>query len=231
MALEGTLEDMSLVDLLQVFRLGAKTGTLLVLRDTERMLVSVRDGQPIDAVLSNLKQRCVIAIDEAALLVGFRWERGEFCFRHDPAVHERPARITRDSLTLVLQGLRRSGSAVRPTHAALPAETRLELTTQLPGPETGLALETEHWRVLNQIVTSRTLGELYAQSGGASERVAAVVAELIGLGLVTCAPLAASRRAYPSEARAAGAHASGLAGPSTGGRRLLNAVMRRIRSL
>ncbi|NTW98298.1 MAG: DUF4388 domain-containing protein, partial [Oscillochloris sp.] len=41
MALEGTLQDMSLSDLFQVFRMGPKTGLLLLSSDGERGIIYV----------------------------------------------------------------------------------------------------------------------------------------------------------------------------------------------
>ena len=57
MALEGTLRDMSLSDLFHVFRMGPKTGVLLLASASSRAIVYVAAGTLIDAAVVRLPDR------------------------------------------------------------------------------------------------------------------------------------------------------------------------------
>ena len=68
MALEGTLQDMSLTDLFAIFRIGVKTGVLLLKQHPERAVVYVANGSLVDAVVFNELHRRLIANGELAII-------------------------------------------------------------------------------------------------------------------------------------------------------------------
>src|SRR4051794_12627034 len=97
MALEGCLQDMSLVDLIQIFRMGPKTGVLLLSSGSERGVIYVSAGQLVDAAIVRGPERQVLAVGEEAVLQLLQWEDASFTFRPDPAAGERLTRIVHDS--------------------------------------------------------------------------------------------------------------------------------------
>lgn len=233
MPLEGSLTDMSLADLFLIFRSGLKTGALLLWRDTDRLLISVRDGRLIDAVLVASADRRVIAIDEEAIIQALQWEQAEFRFHHDLVAGTRPTRITRDSAWLILEALRR-GAARRLPYGPISLDTRLDLSTQPLDSDNAIPLDLNHWRILNQVAVCGSLRAVCSESGIAPEQAVLIVSELVALGLVdisgTTGITAKQRRSQPQSQTFPQLHTD--SGKSmVGGRRLLSAVIRRVQAL
>lgn len=250
MALEGTLQDMSLGDLFQVFRMGPKTGVLLLVASDRRGIIHVADGRVIDAVIVRSADRAVAAAHEEAVLQMLGWDEAEFVFRHDPAVRGRPVRVSHESEWLVLEGLRRRED---PTRAApyqrITLETKLQHAPLPSGTESGVSLTVVQWRVLSQIASSPQLGAVCAATGLAHEQVIRAAAELVAIGMVEVVAAPAPRpRAHaprpdpvaavvpamelePSLARVT-AETIGESGERPQiGRGLLDAMIRRVRAL
>lgn len=249
MALEGTLQDMSLGDLFQVFRMGPKTGVLLLVAGDERGIVYVADGRVVDAALVRGADRSVVAVQEEAVVRMLLWEDASFVFRHDPAVRSRQVRIGHDAEWLVLEGMRRREDPARamPYHR-ISLDTQLQLSPLPSSAESGVSLDVNQWRILSQISSSPNLRTICDATGMPSDRAIRTVAELMAIGLVEVVmPPAAQARpraplGEPAEARSP---ARGLepalstvqvAGLAVGerpqvGRGLIDAIMRRVRGL
>jgi len=249
MALEGNLHDMSLVDLIQIFRMGPKTGVLVLSAGPERGVVYVAEGRLIDAVLVRGPERLVMATGEDAVIQLLQWEEASFIFRHDPAVLERPTRIYHDGEWLILEGLRRRENPLRALpHQQITLDTRLALAS-LPGSaESGVNLDLDQWRILSQIAISQNLGEICDKVGMEANKAIRTVTELVAIGLVEVvhaaadhqpAPLAPRRR--PEAVYSQGVIQTAVVESSvqaddgvvssTPGRGLLHAIMRRVRGL
>lgn len=244
MALEGTLDDMSLIDLFQIFRIGAKSGVLLLAAGVEHGLIYVKEGRPIDAVLVRGQERHVVAVGEAAVLHLLQWEAASFTFRHALSVSERPVRIVHDSEWLVLEGLRQRSKPIHTLpHETITLETRFDLTATPISSATDLHFDLDQWRILSQIAIRPNVRELCASTGIAPNRAISALRELLAIGMVEIALPAHT----PPTPRRAHSHAAAPARQATradiaqipggnleappAGRVLLQAVMRRIRSL
>src|SRR6476620_4650629 len=107
MALEGSLHDLSLTDLIEIFRVGLKTGVLWLIGGAEQGVVYVRAGCLIDAVLVRSPERQVIAIADDAVIRLLQWEDARFRFQRDSKVDRRPVRMVHDHEWLMLEGRRR----------------------------------------------------------------------------------------------------------------------------
>jgi len=241
MALEGSLQDMSLVDLFQVFRMGLKTGVLLLSSGAERGVIYVADGRPVDAVLVLGPERQVIKSGEEAVIQLLQWDDASFTFRHDPAVRGRQLRILHDSDWLILEGMRRREHPLRALPHQLTLETRLALSSLPSGIESGVNLSLDQWRILSQIAICQNLGEICQRAGISAEVAIQTVTELIAIGLIEVVdvrPVSPRRQAattYTQDAfrqalAGVGAlpHSAVMPAP---GRNLLHAIMRRIRGL
>lgn len=241
MALEGSLEDMSLIDLFQVFRMGPKTGILMLSGSVDRGVIYIADGRPIDAVYICGSERQVAASGEDAVIKLLQWDDASFIFRHDPDVRGRQPSIFHDSDWLILEGIRRRDRPHRPLADPITLTTRLALAS-LPGAiESGVNLSLGQWRLLSQIAICRNLGEICQNAGIPAETAIQTVTELVAIGLLEIVPPppAVPRRhgtaAYPDDAfrqvlAGVGGLPQGVVAP-TPGRTLLHAIKRRIHSL
>lgn len=245
MALEGSLQDMSLIDLIQIFRMGSKTGILLLINGPERGIVYVNAGRLVDAVLVRGQERLVLATDEEAIIQLLQWQNATFTFRHDPAVEQRPVRIYHDSEWLVLEGMRRRENPLRALpHQQITLDTRLELASLPSSAETGVKLDLDQWRILSQIAISHDVRDICKNTGMDTETTIRTVTELVAIGLVEIALPPAPQATPPRRIIAAYAQSqlqtvgSGAGGaqvieppPVFTGRGLLQAIMRRVRGL
>jgi hypothetical protein len=244
MALEGSLQDMSLVDLFHIFRMGPKTGILLLVCGPERAVVYVAEGQLVDAVLVRGSERRVIAAGEDAVIQLLQWEDANFTFRHDPAIVERPARIFHETDWLILEGVRRRENPLRALpHEQITLDTQLEMASMPSSAESGVNLDLDQWRILSQIAISQNIREVCDKIGIAPEQAIRTVTELIAIGLLQIVPTPLALPAHTQRYATAPQRQPALAGlgalPCTAeagsivmpGRSLLSAIMRRVRGL
>jgi hypothetical protein len=248
MALEGTLQDMSLSDLFQIFRLGPKSGILVLNGGSERGVIYVAEGAPIDAALLGADRTVKLAQEEAIIQM-LLWDNAAFVFRHDLAVCQRPARITRDSEWIVMEGMRRRDDPTRalPYHT-IGLDTQLQLSPLPSSAESGVSLDVNQWRILSQVSSSPNLRTICHATGIAPAQAIRTVAELLSIGLVEVVnpapaprpkpaphhdPVAALTPMVAAQPALAGAAASmsGLDVRPQVGRGLLDAIMRRVRGL
>ncbi len=244
MALEGNIQDMSLADLFQVFRMGAKAGVLLLVNGREHGLIYVRAGQLIDAVLVRGAERRVIAHGEEAVLHVLQWQDASFVFRHMIAVDQRPVRITHSSEWLVLESIRRRGDLfqVQPGEH-ITADSRIELTAAPLSAAVELGLDPEQWQILSQIPASQNVRDISTRSGIPLDRVILALCTFSAIGLVADSPtpkvpLPRRTRAEPSHhqrrqpaATATGSPAHHHSEPPPSSHLLLRAIIRRVRDL
>lgn len=243
MALEGQLQDMSLIDLIQIFRMGPKTGVLLLINGAERGIIYVLEGRLIDAVLVRGPERLVLATDEEAVIQLLQWEDASFTFRHETSVHQRPVRIYHDSEWLVMEGMRRRTNPLRALpHERITMDTRLELAALPSSAETGVKLDLDQWRILSQVAICQNMREICEHTGMEPDAAIRTVTELVAIGLVEIAmiptapppkPIRAESAYQPQPMQAVAAGVGALPGSSsaTTGRGLLQAIMRRVRGL
>lgn len=245
MALEGSLQDMSLADLFQIFRLGPKTGVLLLASGPERGVIYVAEGRLVDAALVRGAERLLIGTGEEAVILLLQWDDATFTFRHDPAALSRPARILHDSEWLILEGMRRRQNPLRALpHQQITMDTRLEMASVPSSAESGVNLDLDQWRILSQIAISKDMREICQKTGMAPEKAIRTVTELVAVGLVEIAqakvqPRPPAMRAAPAASPSLQTAMAGFGGMSpmpstpvaTPGRSLLNAIMRRVRGL
>ncbi|WP_221248672.1 DUF4388 domain-containing protein [Desulfuromonas versatilis] len=95
--IEGSLNQVSLVDLLQIFGLNRKDGVLNLVRGEERASIHLMGGAVVNA-------RCGRTEGEKAFYRLLRWEEGQF--RFNPGRVESEARIARPMDHLIMDGLR-----------------------------------------------------------------------------------------------------------------------------
>ncbi len=251
MALEGTLCDMSLIELLHVFRMGSKTGVLLLACASSRAIVYVAAGTLIDAAVVRLPDRTVVAAQDEAVIQMLLWDDATFIFRHDPAVVQRPVRIRHDAEYLILESMkRRQNLQAALPHHIVTLDTRLQLSPLDFGSENGVSLTMEQRRILSRIPDLQVVRAISAATGIPPDQTIRLVLELMAIGLIEIVP--ARRPASPSAHRREmfatkteepatipqlmmqpGSHAQPVAHERRKPvrRSLIDAVMRRVRAL
>lgn len=241
MALEGSLRDMSLVDLCRIFQIGSKTGSLLLTGGSERGVIYVRDGRLIDATLTRGTERQVIAEGEEAVLLLLQWEDATFTFQPDPTLTDRPARITRDNEWLMLESIRRYGGPVRARdRQRVTLDTRLELAALPSSAESGIDLGLDQWRILSQLTVSQDVRDICKKTGMDPAQAIRVVTELLMIGLVAIVPpaeaphkedIALTEHKLPIAPAAADTLPGNTIVMPAPGAGLLKALLRRIRGI
>jgi len=98
MALQGSLAELSLPDVIQVVSASGKTGAFHVDRDGERGKIFLRDGRIVDAVVGSLR-------GEHAVYEIASWSRGNFTFKPGDACEE--TTIQASNATLMMEAARR----------------------------------------------------------------------------------------------------------------------------
>jgi len=185
MALEGSLHDLSLIDLLQTFRSGLKTGVLWLIGGAEQGVVYVRAGCLIDAELVRGPTRQVIATADEAMLHLLQWEDATFTFQPDSKMNRRPVRMVHDHEWLVREARQwRERWLHAPPEHVLALDTRFALARR-PGSIAGaFKLDLEQWRILSQVSVNPSAREICARTGLAPDQALAGLARLLALDLV-----------------------------------------------
>ncbi|HVP29961.1 MAG TPA: DUF4388 domain-containing protein [Myxococcota bacterium] len=128
---EGKLTQISLTDLLQLFHLNRRTGTIDLWRREapgrdERAHIDVRDGNVVHAAVGNVE-------GEKALYRLLGWRTGTFAFSEGPVLG--PARIRTPTRALLLEGMRQLDERERSAEALPPLDSQVTLcvkTAELP---------------------------------------------------------------------------------------------------
>jgi hypothetical protein len=185
MALEGSLHDLSLIDLLELFRIGAKTGVLWLIDGAERGAVYVRAGCLIDAVLLRGPTRQVIATADDAAIRLLQWQDAKFTFLPDSQVHRHPARMAHDHEWLQREARRQGEHAPQaPSDQVIGLDTCFVLARSPGGTSGVFKLGLEQWHILSQVTLSPSARDICARTGMASDQALAGLVQLLGLGLV-----------------------------------------------
>ena len=99
-SLEGSLTQIPLADLLQVFGLNRKDGTLFLTREGERGSISLAGGRVVDAEIGPVA-------GEKAFFRLLQWEVGKF--RFSPGTRMQEAKIVYPLDQLIMEAARRKG--------------------------------------------------------------------------------------------------------------------------
>jgi hypothetical protein len=257
MALEGTLQDMSLSDLFQVFRLGPKSGVLLLQKADDRGIIYVDRGTLIDAFIVRGTERTVIATADEAVLQTLAWDDARFVFRHDLSVADRPVQMKHDSDWLVMESLRRSKNPMGTMpYQHITLDSQLQLSPLPTNAESSVSLDVDQWRILSHAANNQDLRTICKATGIEQDKALRIVAELMAIGLVEVArhkapqkparPPVSPPTSQPAPASSVPAAATDAESPESTkranginepqqsplfGRGLLNAIMRRISEL
>lgn len=188
MALSGTLDDFSLIDILQLVDLGQKTGTIELssLQDTEAPTgrIFVFEGAVHGAETGSLT-------GENALYSLFLATDGEFELNEGTDLPQRTIHIT--NAFVILEGSSRREAWTRIREHLPHGEQMLGLVTIPTGNPEEITLERDKWRIVTMIDGSTRVGDIVQQAGIGRQRALQMIAELIEAGLARTMQTARSR--------------------------------------
>lgn len=190
MAIVGSLLDISLIDLLQVFSLSAKTGKLIVEHgDKYTGMLWILDGAVANAATINARSRAPMFMGEEAVIDMLQWEDARF--RFVPAIpgESYKVTITRPTEWLILEGLRqRDEQLPKAPSIQLTPSTRLRLLAHPDSANERHNLNRDEWTVLTASANARTIGQVLASTGFPEVEVYAIIGRLMALRLIDLEP-------------------------------------------
>ena len=183
-ALEGTLRDMSVVNLIQVFTISKRNGVLVLMMDGVKGVLFLADGQIIHAAIMLTLTNEVLAQGDDAFYAMLRWHEARFWFSGTPDSAQPIRTITTDSSYLLMEGLRRLDQEAN-AHAAIAIESQVRRS---PGDTPERAAETVN-DIARQVLlrvgpADRRVDDLAQETGLGELLTLMTVAELIDAGLL-----------------------------------------------
>jgi hypothetical protein len=180
-AIEGSLSEIGLPDVLQLLRVGGKTGTLHLRAGDERGSLYLREGQVVHARAAGLEG------EEAAYALA-AWTDGRFVF--EPGAASPVSTINRSSTALLMEAARRSDEwqliAERiPSTAHVPEFVVPEGAGDSEGQ---INLNTREWQLLSKIDGRRSVREIATASGLSNFDAARLLFGLVSTGLIRVRP-------------------------------------------
>ncbi len=183
-SLKGSLEEVPLADLFQLFKLGGHSGILLI-RDGGRLAVlGLADGEVVHAIAERASGR------EAIYLL-FSWKTARFAFYKDLALPERTVNVSTEHL--VLEASRRGDESLELRNKIPSLRTLIYRAPRLTDALPSMQLSMAEWRVLSVIGRRNTVGDIIKLSGMSEFNTLKILDALLSRGLVTVGEEAVSK--------------------------------------
>jgi hypothetical protein len=183
-SMKGSLEEVPLADLFQLFKLGGHSGILL-LRDGGRLAVlGLVDGEVVHAFAERASGR------EAIYLL-FAWKTARFSFYKDLTLPERTVNVSTEHL--VLEASRRGDESLEMRNKIPSLRTLIYRAPRLTDTLPGMQLSMAEWRVISVIGRRNTVGDIIKLSGISEFSALKILDSLLSRGLVTVGEEAVSK--------------------------------------
>jgi len=185
-ALAGTIDQMSLLEILKLLNSGKMSGCLKITNSYGLGELYVKAGQIIHCVTGS-------NIGEAALATMLGWIEGKFSFEMDVSAPEQS--IESSTEQLLLESARKIEDWQDIKKVISSTDIVFALSTKSA---TGaINLEPEEWQILSHVNGNRTVAEIIEQTGKDEYHVAKVLFHLVSIGLLektekTASPLSAT---------------------------------------
>lgn len=174
MALQGSLSELSLPDVIQLVSVSGKTGAFHLDRDGEEGSIYLKDGQIVDATVGNLRGEH--AVYEMAI-----WSQGEFSF--SPGELAETVTIRRSNANLMMEAARRLDEW-RVLSRKIPS---LDLVPYFPArgsAQDQVTLSPQEWILVTRVDGKRSIEEIATLLRWAAFDVSKLLFGLITSGLV-----------------------------------------------
>jgi hypothetical protein len=174
MALQGSLTELSLPDVIQVVSASGKTGAFHVDRDDERGKIFLRDGRIVDAVVGSLR-------GEHAVYEIASWSRGNFTFKPGDACEE--TTIQASNASLMMEAARRLDEW-RVLARKIPSVDAIPYFPPRDQERDQVTLSPQEWVVVTQIDGCRSINQLASELQWGVFDVSKLLFGLVASGLV-----------------------------------------------
>jgi hypothetical protein len=174
MALQGSLTELSLPDVIQLVSVSGKTGAFNLDRDGETGKIYLKEGQIVDAAVGTLRGEH--AVYEMAI-----WSRGEFSF--NPGEETDQTTVHKSNANLMMEAARRLDEW-RVLSRKIPS---LDLIPFFPPRERGLdqvTLSPHEWILVTRVDGKRSIEEIAAILQWSAFDVSKLLFGMITSGLV-----------------------------------------------
>lgn len=173
MALQGSLSELSLPDVIQMVSVSGKTGVFEVVRSDEVGKIYLADGQIVDAVVGALRG------DEAVYEMAI-WAEGDFSF--NPGEKNEKVTISLSNANLMMEAARRLDewrvlSRKIPSVEMVPYFTSRDQTDQV-------TLSPHEWILVTRVDDAHTIEEIADQLHWSAFEVSKLLFGMITSGLV-----------------------------------------------
>ncbi len=174
MALQGSLTELSLPDVIQMVSVSGKTGAFHLEKDGERGRIYLRDGQIVDAQVGSMR-------GEHAVYEMATWSRGSFSF--NPGETSDQTTVQRSNATLMMEAARRLDEW-RVLARKIPS---LDAVPYFPPRTEGqdqVTLSPQEWVLVTRIDGTRSIDEIASELQWGAFDVSKLLFGLITSGLV-----------------------------------------------
>jgi hypothetical protein len=178
MALQGSLSELSLPDVIQLVSVSGKTGAFHLSKEGEEGKIYLKDGQIVDAMVGNLRGEN--AVYEMAI-----WSSGDFSFT--PGEESTQVTVHRSNANLMMEAARRLDEW-RVLSRKIPS---LDQVPYFPPRERGqdqVTLSPHEWILVTRIDGQRSIEEIADQLQWAAFDVSKLLFGMITSGLVALRP-------------------------------------------
>lgn len=174
MAFQGSLKELPLPDIIQLVSVSGKTGKFTLVRDGERGLIYLKNGQMVHAEVGDL-------VGEEAIYAVAMWSHGEFQF----APNEEPTRqtITKSNTNLLMEAARRLDEW-RVLSKKIPSVDAVPVLQVRDNRHEQITLNPQEWVLVTKIDGHRSIPEIAALLNTSSFEVAKILYGMITSELV-----------------------------------------------
>ncbi len=186
MALNGSLQDMSLRHLARHFRSEKKSGMLVIIRGSDHGIVYVAWGRIIDAIIVSGKDHRTEATGTEAVINLFTWKDAAFSFHDTASVNDRPVRIKREVESLFEESQQRIAAYPgKPPRDVITLDTQLRITPlKHDGTHASTFLSVDEWRILSLIARLHNLRAICKNTHIETKRAIEAASRLVSMGLL-----------------------------------------------
>jgi hypothetical protein len=174
MALQGSLTELSLPDVIQLVSVSGKSGAFHLTRDGEQGTIYLQDGQIVDASVGNLRGE--YAVYEMAI-----WSSGDFVFNPGDAAHE--VTVRRSNANLMMEAARRLDEW-RVLSRRIPSLDLIPYFPSRDGGQDQVTLSPQEWILVTHIDGGHSIEEIAGLLRWAAFDVSKLLFGMITSGLV-----------------------------------------------
>lgn len=178
MALEGTLRDFSLPDIIQLISLGRKSGAVkLIGPDKEQGSIYFKGGRVTSATLGDM-------LPQDAVYTFFTWNEGSFSFTDGVEPPENTIPLTQSNESIIMEGTRRADEWQRLRERVPSLDIVINLMSDPMAGGREINLRPDEWKVLTLVNSHDNIRTIARRSGFGEFKTAKIVYNLLLAGLV-----------------------------------------------